>query len=103
MSQRRAAWNLVIQAGPPLLGIAVLALAAGARRAPRLAFATATVLCGVGFALFFLAKASLFRRQRWFSFGSRDVTPRHRLTYRIGYALMVVGCVVAAGLIVAWR
>src|SRR2546428_9453634 len=95
MSQRSAAWNLGIEGGPLMVAIIWAVLVPGARRAPNAVFATACVFWGVGFAFLFAAKASLFRRQQWFSFGSRQMTSRDRLMYRVGYALMVVGCVVA--------
>ncbi len=86
----------------PVLSLCLLAAAHLARQAPLGLLAAAGVLIASGFCLFAVAKASLLRQKRWVSFGTAHMTPRHRIAYRIGYALMIAGAVVTAGFLVAW-
>ena len=103
MSQRSSAWDLGINVGPPLLGLTLVAVAASARQVPGRVFATACALLVVGFLLFVGAKVSVFRQGPWVSFGARQMRPRYRIAYGVGYALMLGGAVAAATLIIVWR
>ena len=102
MSQRTSAWNLGINLAVPVIGLSLLGTARLARHAPLGSLAGAGVLMACGFCLFAVAKASLLRQERWVSFGTAHMTRRHRIGYRIGYALMVAGAVVTTGFLIAW-
>lgn len=52
-----------------------------------------TPLLIIGFALLLLAKSSILKRGIYTSWGSRLMTPGFRLSYRAGYALMILGAV----------
>jgi uncharacterized membrane protein YidH (DUF202 family) len=102
VSQRSAAWNAGINLVVPVLALSLFGTARVARHAPLGVLAGTGVLIGCGFCLFALAKASLLREERWVSFGTAHMTRRHRIGYRIGYALMIAGTVVTAGFLIAW-
>jgi hypothetical protein len=102
VSQRSSAWNAAINLAVPVLALVLLGTARLARHAPLMLLAGAGVLMACGFWLFAVAKASLLRQERWVSFGTAHMTRRHRLGYRIGYALMIAGAVVTAGFLIAW-
>jgi len=91
-----------MQVALPVVSLCLLGAAHLARHAPLGLLAAAGVLIASGFCLFAVAKASLFRQERWVSFGTAHMTPRHRIGYRIGYALMIAGAVVTVGFLVAW-
>jgi hypothetical protein len=57
----------------------------------------ALVLCGLGLSLFVTAKLSVIRQGILVSFGSRQMSTRHRRMYRVGYALMVTGWFLGIG------
>ena len=102
MGQRSAAWNASITWVLPELALSLLGTAQLARHAQRMAFAVAGVLVSSGFLLFADAKASRLRQGHWVSFGTTGMTRRHRISYRLGYVLMVAGAVVTAGFLIAW-
>lgn len=102
MSQRSSAWNAGINLALPVLALSLFGTASLARHAPLGLLAGAGVLMACGFCLFAVAKASLLRQERWVSFGTAHMTRRHRIGYRIGYALMIAAAVVAAGFLMAW-
>jgi hypothetical protein len=52
-----------------------------------------------GFALFLVAKISLFRSGRLITFDARPMRPGYQVVYRTGYALMIVGALFAFGLL----
>ncbi|MBZ5534928.1 MAG: hypothetical protein LAO31_03150 [Acidobacteriia bacterium] len=103
MSQRHAAWTFVIQLAPIVLGAGLLLLTTLARRPPALLFFGMLSSYSVGFILFFVAKASLFRQGVYFSWGSNPMSLWNRRAYRAGYTLMLVGCVGALAFIIGWR
>lgn len=102
MSQRSGAWNTGINLALPVLALSLLGVAHLARHAPLGLLAGAGVLMASGFGLFAVAKASLLRQERWVSFGTAHMTRRHRIGYRVGYALMIAGAVVTVGFLIAW-
>ena len=53
---------------------------------PVIAFA-----CGLGFAMLVLSKVSAIRAGKLVTWGTREMKPRDRLCYRIGYLLIVLG------------
>jgi formate/nitrite transporter FocA (FNT family) len=103
MSQRHAAWNYVVQLAPVVLGAGLLLVTTLARRLPAVLFFVMLSSYSVGFILFLVAKASLFRQGVYFSWGSNPMSLWNRRAYRAGYALMLLGCVGALAFIIAWR
>jgi hypothetical protein len=89
MKENRLSW-----AGRTIATVAVTFLVVAAivnishGEAPQLAAVSVILL---GFAVFVVAKASVLRRGRWISFGSRAMSPAMGNMYRVGYWLMVVG------------
>ena len=53
----------------------------------------AMLLMGSGFALFLVAKLSVFRRGIYVSWGSRAMSAPFRACYRLGYSLILLGAV----------
>lgn len=93
MRRQEAIANLVISFGPIASAAVFFPFVSQAILAP-IEFGFFTLASyAVGLALFLLAKASLLRRGVLFSFGSGPMTPRYRLAYRTGYALMGLGLV----------
>lgn len=86
----------------PLIVIApVVILLPSVARTPSV-FAIATIILSVcGFILFSIAKFSMFKQKRWLTFGSSHMTPRNRLFYRLGYALMICAGFIAVLLLMA--
>ena len=54
-----------------------------------------------GFALFSIAKVSVFRRGIWLSFGSSQMTTWNRAFYRLGYCLMIFAACIAVAIMSA--
>jgi len=48
-------------------------------------------IAGLGFALFFISKISLFKERIWNSWGSELMTKPFKVAYRLGYVLMALG------------
>ena len=53
------------------------------------------VFYGVGLSFFLAAKYSVIKIGKAISFGSKEMSPGNRKLYRIGYALMVLGSLIA--------
>ena len=102
MSQRNAAWNLAITLAPAL-GLPFIFLGPAAHAAPVQFFYISAFVYVVGLGLFVAAKASLFRRARYVSWGSKHMTVWNRRAYRTGYSLMVCGIVAAVVFALTWR
>ena len=56
---------------------------------------------GLGFALFLLAKISVFHQGIWLSLGSDQMVPGYLWTYRTGYCLMALGFLLTLVLAIA--
>ena len=102
MSQRSAAWNLAFQV-IPAIGLVFVFLGPMARFAPVRFFSVSAALYTVGLCLFIAAKASLFRRGRYISWGSKDMSAWNRRAYRAGYVLMMCGIVASIFFAVVWH
>jgi len=101
MSQNSAAWNLWISAFPAI-GLVIVFMGPTARSAPVRFFAVSVALYTVGLCLFAVAKASLFRQGRHFSWGSKYMSAWNRRAYRTGYVLMMCGIVASVFFTVVW-
>jgi len=55
--------------------------------------------CGLGFVLLVLSKVPAMRAGRLVTWGTREMTPRERLCYRIGYLLIGLGVALLAMLV----
>ena len=102
MSQKSAAWNLAIQT-IPAIGLVFVFLTPLARVAPLRFFFVSAAMSMLGLCLFLSAKASLFHQGRYFSRGSKYMSPWNRRAYRTGYALMICGIVTSVVFTVVWR
>lgn len=83
--------NLVWLLAPPVLGIPVgyfvfLMKYHPADLLPVIAFA-----CCLGFVMLVLSKVSAMRAGKLVTWGTREMKPRDRFFYRIGYLLIVLG------------
>src|SRR6267142_2783393 len=100
MGQAHAVINLLILLWPVLLGLP-LAIAIG--NAAVNPVGSAKLALGaylLGFALFLVAKISVFRSGRLVTFGSHAMRRPYRALYRTGYAFMAVGLLFAIGLLI---
>ncbi|HBE87749.1 MAG TPA: hypothetical protein DDW67_01215 [Elusimicrobia bacterium] len=99
--ERENTLNLVWVLGLPLMLLPVAVIMPNVLRHPAGSGLISVVLCVIGFALFSLAKFSQFRQGRYFTFGSAGMSPRDRILYRCGYALMAFAAVIALCLLFA--
>src|SRR5438093_13408538 len=102
MSQKSAAWNLALQFFPAV-GLVFVVLVPIARFTPMRFFFVSAALYTIGLCLFLAAKASLCRRGRYVSWGSKHMSPWNRRVYRAGYVLMTCGIVGSVLFAVVWR
>ena len=93
--------NLVWGLGLPLLVLPVAVILPNVLRHPVGAGIIALFLCLIGFVFFSVAKFSQFKQGRYLTFGSAEMSPRNRLFYRCGYALMMLSATIALCLIFA--
>ncbi len=100
MGQAHALVNLFILLGPAIVGLAAAVVIGAAVVNPTGSAKLALVLYTFGFALFLVAKISVFRSGRLVSFGSGPMRPPYRALYRTGYTFMVAGGLFAVGLLV---
>jgi len=87
-------FNLLFVFGP-VAAVLMLALVVGATMQPVLFWGYLTLgLYAVGLGLFLAAKISILRRGKvFFGFGTKQMSPRFRTCYRLGYLLMGAGAV----------
>lgn len=95
--------NLFLQLGLIALILPVAILVPNVLRHPQVFAVAAVLLCASGFILFSIAKFSLFKAGKYFTFGSSEMTPRHRVCYRVGYLLMIIAGFIALTLLLISR
>lgn len=100
--------DLFLLSGLPFLAIALFSSWLFGLRGDEwiIAYASAFLVSAVGGTLLFFAKLPLYREGIYFSFGSRSLPDRMRVSYRRGMILSLTGIIFSASLIGAsflWR
>ena len=101
MSQAHAIANLILAYGPFIMALLITASISIASGSPTLFRILSLLVCAIGFCLFFVAKLSVFRQGIFVSFGSRQMTRRHRWMYWMGYSLIGIGWLLGIGAVLA--
>ena len=94
MNQRHALSNLILSA-PTIIGAAMVFLFFTKANYPLPFLASSLGVFSIGFALFLKAKLSLISKGHLVTFGPVSMSPWNGRLYKIGYALMSVGMVLA--------
>jgi hypothetical protein len=97
MSQAHALANLFLLLALPIAGLALALVVGTAIVNPTGSAKLALGFYVIGLILFLIAKLSVLRSGRLMTFGSRLMRPGHKILYRAGYVLMVIGVLFAIG------
>ena len=100
MGQAHALVNLFIALFPAIGGLTLAVVIGSAVVNPIGSARLALTFYGAGFALFLLAKISMFQSGHLVTFGSHLMRRPYGGLYRTGYVLMAVGLLFAVGLLV---
>ncbi len=93
--------SALIMFGPVLGGVFMGLLMMNASIYPKQFAYTSWLFYGIGFVLFFVAKISVIKKKKIFTFGPSSMTKKNRILYKSGYALMGIAFILTIALLMA--
>lgn len=103
MRKGELAFNYLLFFVPIVLGLGVIIAARFATVTPNLSFWSVVLLYVAGFLSFMTAKLSVIKQQRFFSFGTANMSRGNKVAYLVGYGAMSIASLMLLGYAVAMQ